>query len=99
MIKSDEDFFEAVGKAGTLTQTERNDLRSMLSSSTFQKATKEVLNQTDYWKDQMLACNLDAPEGLSRAKQLQTQIRIFATVFGALVNVALDPSEEEEAAQ
>jgi hypothetical protein len=101
MIRSDEDFFGACDRAEPFTQADARHLRAMLSSESFIRAAKEVLLQTDVFKNRMLGFNFGDPKDQAGAARLQGQIAAYPEVFGLLVDLALKdlPLEERQDVQ
>lgn len=96
MIRNDEDFFNAADRAEPFTQADARVLRGMLSSESFIRAAREVLLQTDTFKNRMLGLNFGDPKDQATGARLQGQISAYPEVFGLLIDLALKDLPLEE---
>ena len=96
MIRNDKDFFNAADRAEEFTKEDAHHLRAMLSSAPFLRAAKNVLLQTDIFKNRMLGFNFGDSKDQASAARLQGQISAYPEVFGLLVDLALRDLPLEE---
>lgn len=86
------EWYDKLPAAEPLTPQEAEELKSLLGSAAFRKASANIIERADGLREQMMGVNFLGQDGVTKAMTLQAQYRACIQLFDDLLTQA-NPQE------